>query len=171
MVGVATLLARRWASWPASTWPNMVRSRPLASLIRFINDILLSAPSIVIGLFVYALVVDEDGALLRLGRRLSRWHCCRFPIVVRTTENMLNLVPNALREAAVALGTPKWKMVMSITVQVVVCGHRYRRAAGRGPYRRRDRAAAVHGAVQPVLDQRPEQADGQPAGDDLPASR
>nr|WP_244849113.1 phosphate ABC transporter permease PstA [Caballeronia sp. SL2Y3] len=97
------------------------QKRWLANVTRFINDILLSAPSIVVGLFVYALVVAKMG-------RFSGWAgvialgLLQIPIVIRTTENMLNLVPNALREAAFALGTPKWKMVMSITLKASVGG-------------------------------------------------
>jgi phosphate transport system permease protein len=97
------------------------QKRWLASVTRFINDILLSAPSIVIGLFVYAIVVAKMG-------RFSGWAgvialaLLQVPIVIRTTENMLKLVPNALREAAFALGTPKWKMVMSITLKASVGG-------------------------------------------------
>jgi phosphate transport system permease protein len=92
-----------------------------ASVTRFINDILLSAPSIVVGLFVYALVVAKLG-------HFSGWSgvfalgLLQIPIVIRTTENMLKLVPNALREAAFALGTPKWKMVLSITLKASVAG-------------------------------------------------
>ncbi|MDI9701654.1 ABC transporter permease subunit, partial [Burkholderia cenocepacia] len=80
-----------------------------------------SAPSIVIGLFVYAIVVAKSG-------RFSGWAgvialaLLQIPIVIRTTENMLNLVPNALREAAVALGTPKWRMVLKITLRASVGG-------------------------------------------------
>jgi len=97
------------------------QKRWLASVTRFINDILLSAPSIVVGLFVYAIVVAKMG-------RFSGWAgvialaLLQIPIVIRTTENMLKLVPNALREAAFALGTPKWKMVMSITLKASVGG-------------------------------------------------
>ncbi|BBU28002.1 phosphate transport system permease protein PstA [Burkholderia sp. THE68] len=97
------------------------QKRWLANVTRFINDILLSAPSIVVGLFVYALVVAKVG-------RFSGWAgvialaLLQIPIVIRTTENMLKLVPNALREAAFALGTPKWKMVMSITLKASVGG-------------------------------------------------
>ncbi|CAD6547226.1 Phosphate transport system permease protein PstA [Paraburkholderia hiiakae] len=93
----------------------------LASVTRFINDILLSAPSIVVGLFVYALVVAKMG-------HFSGWAgaialaLLQVPIVIRTTENMLKLVPNALREAAFALGTPKWKMVLSITLKASIAG-------------------------------------------------
>lgn len=82
------------------------RKSVLAEIIRFINDILLSAPSIVVGLFVYTIVV----ALLQV------------PIVIRTTENMLKLVPDSLREAAYALGTPKWKMISAITLKASVSG-------------------------------------------------
>ena len=97
------------------------QKRWLASVTRFINDILLSAPSIVVGLFVYAIVVAKAG-------RFSGWAgvialaLLQIPIVVRMIENMLKLVPNALREAAFALGTPKWKMVMSITLKASVGG-------------------------------------------------
>ncbi|MCP3727784.1 phosphate ABC transporter permease PstA [Paraburkholderia sp. CNPSo 3272] len=93
----------------------------LAGVTRFINDILLSAPSIVVGLFVYALVVAKMG-------HFSGWAgaialaLLQVPIVIRTTENMLKLVPNNLREAAFALGTPKWKMVMSITLKASIAG-------------------------------------------------
>jgi phosphate transport system permease protein len=93
----------------------------LASVTRFINDILLSAPSIVIGLFVYAVVVAQMG-------HFSGWAgaialaLLQIPIVIRTTENMLNLVPNALREAAFALGTPKWRMITKITLRASLSG-------------------------------------------------
>ncbi len=93
----------------------------LASVTRFINDILLSAPSIVVGLFVYALVVAQMG-------RFSGWAgsialaLLEIPIVIRTTENMLRLVPNALREAAFALGVPKWRMIVSVTLKASMAG-------------------------------------------------
>ena len=142
------------------------QKRWLASVTRFINDILLSAPSIVVGLFVYALVVAKMG-------RFCGWAgvialaLLQIPIVIRTTENMLKLVPNALREAAFALGTPKWKMVMSITLKASVARHRDRRAARRRAYCRRNRAAAFHGAVEPVLLGGHEPAGREPAGHDL----
>jgi len=121
LVGVATLLGTPLGILAGIYLAEYGKKSPLASLIRFINDILLSAPSIVIGLFVYAIVVTRMG-------HFSGWAgvCAlallQIPIVVRTTENMLHLVPNALREAAVALGTPKWKMVMSITVKSSYAG-------------------------------------------------
>lgn len=93
----------------------------LASVTRFINDILLSAPSIVVGLFVYTIVVAQV-------QHFSGWAgvialaLLQIPIVIRTTENMLKLVPDSLREAAYALGTPKWKMILSITLKASVSG-------------------------------------------------
>ena len=93
----------------------------LTGTTRFINDILLSAPSIVIGLFVYELiVVPTHGASGWAGSvALS---LIVIPVVIRTTENMLNLVPHALREAAYALGTPKWKVISSVTLKAARAG-------------------------------------------------
>ncbi len=93
----------------------------LGSLTRFVNDILLSAPSIVIGLFVYAIVVSRF-------KSFSGWAGVAalalivVPVVIRTTENMLLLVPSGLREAAYALGAPKWKVIMSITLRSARAG-------------------------------------------------
>ncbi|CAM3208596.1 high-affinity phosphate transport protein (ABC superfamily, membrane) [Xenorhabdus nematophila ATCC 19061] len=93
----------------------------LAEIIRFINDILLSAPSIVVGLFVYMIVVTKM-------QHFSGWAgvialaLLQIPIIIRTTENMLKLVPDNLREAAYALGTPKWKMISAITLKASVSG-------------------------------------------------
>lgn len=101
------------AEYGQTTW--------LARTTRFLNDILLSAPSIVIGLFVYALVVIPM-------QHFSGWAglialaLLEIPIVVRTTENMLKLVPNQLREAAYALGTPKWRMILAISVKASLAG-------------------------------------------------
>lgn len=97
------------------------RKSTLAEIIRFINDILLSAPSIVVGLFVYTLVVAQMN-------HFSGWAgvialaLLQIPIVIRTTENMMKLVPDSLREAAYALGTPKWKMITAITLKASVSG-------------------------------------------------
>ena len=90
----------------------------VARLTRFINDILLSAPSIVIGLFVYTVYVMQVG-------HFSGWAgsfalaLIAIPVVVRTTENMLHLVPASLREAAVALGAPMWKVILRVTLKAV----------------------------------------------------
>jgi phosphate transport system permease protein len=93
----------------------------LSSVTRFVNDILLSAPSIVIGLFVYTLVVARF-------KSFSGWAgvvalaLIVVPVVIRTTENMLHLVPAGLREAAYALGTPKWKVISSVTLRAARAG-------------------------------------------------
>ena len=93
----------------------------LGSTTRFINDILLSAPSIVIGLFIYALVVARMGGFSGLAGVLAL-ALIVVPVVVRTTENMLILVPNSLREAAFALGSPKWRVVKSVTLRAARAG-------------------------------------------------
>lgn len=97
------------------------RYSKLAQATRFMNDILLSAPSIVIGLFIYALYVVKV-------QHFSGWagslalSLLVIPVVVRTTENMLRLVPDGLREAAFALGAPKWKMVTMVSVRAAKSG-------------------------------------------------
>lgn len=93
----------------------------LSNLTRFVNDILLSAPSIVIGLFVYAVVVAYFKTFSGLAGALSL-ALIVIPVVIRTTENMLQLVPPGLREAAYALGTPKWKVILSITLRAARAG-------------------------------------------------
>jgi phosphate transport system permease protein len=93
----------------------------LASLTRFINDILLSAPSIVIGLFIYAVVVARAKTFSGYAGVLAL-ALIVIPVVVRTTENMLHLIPNALREAAFALGAPKWVVIRSITLRAARAG-------------------------------------------------
>ena len=93
----------------------------LASATRFVNDILLSAPSIVIGLFVYAVVVARFKTFSGYAGILAL-AIIVIPVVIRTTENMLQLVPAGLREAAYALGAPKWKVIMSITLKAARAG-------------------------------------------------
>jgi phosphate transport system permease protein len=94
------------------------RNSTVAKVTRFINDILLSAPSIVIGLFVYTLIVAN-------AKHYSAWAgavalaIIAVPVIVRQTENMLQLVPNSLREAAVALGAPQWRVVLIVTLRAV----------------------------------------------------
>lgn len=97
------------------------RDNWVAKITRFINDILLSAPSIVIGLFVYTLIVANV-------KHYSGWAgavalaIIAVPVVVRTTETMLLLVPNSMREAAVALGAPQWRVVLMVTLKSVQGG-------------------------------------------------
>lgn len=93
----------------------------LGAVTGFINDILLSAPSIVIGLFIYAAVVAPMKSFSAFAGVLAL-ALIVIPVVVRTTENMLSLIPNGLREAAYALGTPKWKVISSVTLKAARAG-------------------------------------------------
>jgi phosphate transport system permease protein len=93
----------------------------LGGTTRFVNDILLSAPSIVIGLFIYAVVVARYKQFSGWAGMLSL-ALIVVPVVIRTTENMLMLVPAGLREAAYALGAPKWRVILSITLRAARAG-------------------------------------------------
>ena len=93
----------------------------LSNITRFVNEILLSAPSIVIGLFVYTLVVARFNTFSGWAGILAL-ALIVIPVVIRTTENMLLLVPPGLREAAYALGAPKWKVIMGITLKAARSG-------------------------------------------------
>jgi len=93
----------------------------LGAVTRFINDILLSAPSIVIGLFIYAVVVARVRSFSGYAGILAL-ALIVIPVVVRTTENMLQLIPTALREAAYALGAPKWIVIRSVTLKAAMAG-------------------------------------------------
>lgn len=92
-----------------------------AAATRFVTDIMLSAPSIVIGLFVYALMVATLGGFSGWAGSVAL-ALIAIPVVVRTTENMLLLVPPALREAAFAVGAPRWKVSLSVTLRAVKAG-------------------------------------------------
>ena len=98
----------------AGTWlAEYARRSRLGEAVRFLNDILLSAPSIVLGLFVYAIVVKPSGHFSALAGALAL-ALIVLPIVVRTCDEMLQLVPNAMREAALSLGLPQWKVTVKI---------------------------------------------------------
>ena len=121
MAGLATLLGTPvgvmcgiyLAEYGQKTW--------LGHTTRFINDILLSAPSIVIGLFIYAAVVVRFKSFSGIAGVLAL-SLIVLPVVINTTQNMLSLIPNALREAAYALGTPKWKVISAITLKAARAG-------------------------------------------------
>ena len=121
MVSLATLLGTPIGIFAGIYLAEYGQKSWLGSVTRFINDILLSAPSIVIGLFIYAVVVARfksfSGAAGVLALSLIV-----IPVVIRTTENMLSLIPNALREAAYALGSPKWKVISSLTLKASMAG-------------------------------------------------
>lgn len=93
----------------------------LAPATRFLNDVLLSAPSIVIGLFIYSIYVSQLGHYSGWAGSLAL-AILVIPVVVRTTDNMLLLIPNSLREAAVALGCPKYRMILSICYRAALSG-------------------------------------------------
>ena len=121
MVGLATLLGTPIGVMAGVYLAEYGQKGWLGSLTRFINDILLAAPSIVIGLFIYAVVVERM-------KSFSGWAgvlalaLIVIPVVVRTTENMLMLIPNSLREAAYALGTPKWRVIGTVTLKAARAG-------------------------------------------------
>jgi phosphate transport system permease protein len=121
MVGLATLIGTPVGVMAGVYLAEYGQKGWLGSVTRFINDILLSAPSIVIGLFIYSTVVARS-------KTFSGWAgvlalaLIVVPVVIRTTENMLSLVPNALREAAYALGTPKWRVILTITLKSARAG-------------------------------------------------
>jgi phosphate transport system permease protein len=93
----------------------------LASAVRFVSDVLLSAPSILIGLFIYQLCVEPFGGFSGMAGCLAL-AVIVIPIVVRTTEDMLRLIPPSLREAAMALGAPRWKMVVLVCYRAALNG-------------------------------------------------
>ena len=121
MVGVATFISTPIGILAGIYLAEFGKNGIVASITRFINDILLSAPSIVIGLFIYTVVVAKV-------EHFSGWAgslalaLLAIPVVVRTTENMLRLVPNSLREAAVAMGAPMWKVILMVTLKAVRAG-------------------------------------------------
>jgi len=121
MVGLATAIGTPIGMFAGIYLAEYGQRNLLGRTTQFINDILLSAPSIVIGLFIYSVVVARQ-------KSFSGWAgvlalaLIVIPVVVRTTENMLNLIPNALREAAYALGTPKWRVILSITLKAARAG-------------------------------------------------
>ncbi len=121
MVGMATAIGTPIGIL-AGTYLAEYGGRTLISgTIRFINDILLSAPSIIIGLFVYELVVLRMGHFSALAGAIAL-AIIMLPVIVRTTEEMLKLVPNTLREAALALGAPRWKMISLVAYRAALSG-------------------------------------------------
>ena len=121
MVTLATLLGTPIGVLAGIYLAEYGQKGALGSITRFINDILLSAPSIVIGLFIYAVVVARMKSFSGFAGVLAL-ALIVIPVVIRTTENMLSLIPNALREAAYALGTPKWRVVMTVTLKAARAG-------------------------------------------------
>lgn len=121
MVGVGTLIGTPVGILAGTYLAEYGQRGWLAPATRFLNDVLLSAPSIVIGLFIYAIYVSQVG-------HYSGWAgsfalaILVIPVVVRTTDNMLLLVPNSLREACFALGCPKWRMITMVSYKAARSG-------------------------------------------------
>lgn len=121
MVSLATLVGTPIGIMAGIYLAEYGAKSKLADVTRFVNDILLSAPSIVIGLFVYAVIVAQVKSF-SAAAGIVALALIVIPVVIRTTENMLALIPSGLREAAYALGTPKYKVIMSITLRAARAG-------------------------------------------------
>jgi phosphate transport system permease protein len=121
MVGVGTLIAMPTGILAGIYLAEYGQRSWLAPVTRFVNDILLSAPSIVLGLFVYAVYVANVGHFSGWAGALAL-ALIAVPVIVRATDNMLSLVPNSLREAAAALGAPRWKVIMLVTLRAARAG-------------------------------------------------
>jgi phosphate transport system permease protein len=121
MVTLATLIGTPIGIMAGVYLAEYGKDNLLGRATRFLNDILLSAPSIVIGLFIYTTVVARSKTFSGFAGVLAL-ALIVIPVVINTTQNMLNLIPNALREAAYALGTPKWKVISAITLKSVRAG-------------------------------------------------
>ncbi len=121
MVAIATVIGTPIGILAGTYLAEFGQRGWLAPVTRFINDVLLSAPSIVIGLFVYEIYVVKVGHFSGWGGALAL-SMLVIPVVIRTTENMLRLIPNSLREAAAALGTPQWKIINFVTLRAARAG-------------------------------------------------
>jgi phosphate transport system permease protein len=121
MTAIATAIGTPTGILAGTYLAEYARQSRFGEVVRFVNDILLSAPSIIVGLFVYEVMV------VRMGH-FSAWAgavalaIIVIPVVVRTTEDMLRLVPAELREAAVALGAPKWKVIVMVAYRAALQG-------------------------------------------------
>ena len=121
MVGLAAFVATPIGIFAGIYLTEYGDQSKTAELTRFVTDIMLSAPSIVIGLFVYAVAVATVGGFSGYAGSLALT-LIAVPVVMRTTENMLRLVPGSLREAAFALGAPRWKVSLSVTLRAAKSG-------------------------------------------------
>lgn len=121
MTGLAVVIGTPLGMMAGTYMAEYGRFDRLTPVIRFINDILLSAPSIVIGLFIYEVVVTRMGHFSGFAGALAL-AVIVIPVVVRTTEDMLLLVPNSLREAAAAVGTPRWYIIAKVGYRAARAG-------------------------------------------------
>ena len=121
MIGMAVLVGTPVGILAGTYLAEFAQGRRTAGVVRFFNDILLSAPSIVIGLFIYAAVVVPMGHFSGLAGALSL-AILLLPVVLRTTDEMLGMVPGTMREAALALGAPHWKMIVQVSYRAARSG-------------------------------------------------
>ncbi|ALK96670.1 phosphate transport system permease PstA [Massilia sp. WF1] len=121
MVGLSTAVSTPIGILAGIYLAEYGQNNKFAAVTRFVTDIMLSAPSIVIGLFVYALLVPRMGHFSGYAGTLAL-SLIAIPVVVRTTDNMLHLVPNSLLEAAFALGAPRWKVATTVRLRAVKAG-------------------------------------------------
>jgi phosphate transport system permease protein len=121
MVGLSTAISTPVGILAGIYLAEYGQNNKFAAVTRFVTDIMLSAPSIVIGLFVYALFVARFGHFSGYAGTIAL-SLISIPVVVRTTDNMLHLVPNSLLEAAFALGAPRWKVAMMVRLRAVKAG-------------------------------------------------
>jgi phosphate transport system permease protein len=121
MVGLSTLVSTPVGILAGIYLAEYGQNSRFAAVTRFVTDIMLSAPSIVIGLFVYALYVARVQHFSGYAGTIAL-SLIAIPVVVRTTDNMLHLVPNSLLEAAFALGAPRWKVAMTVRLRAVKAG-------------------------------------------------
>jgi phosphate transport system permease protein len=121
MVGLSTAISTPVGILAGIYLAEYGQNNKFAAVTRFVTDIMLSAPSIVIGLFVYALFVARFGHFSGYAGTIAL-SLISIPVVVRTTDNMLHLVPNSLLEAAFALGAPRWKVSMMVRLRAVKAG-------------------------------------------------
>jgi phosphate transport system permease protein len=121
MVGLSTAVSTPIGILAGMYLAEYGQNNKFAAVTRFVTDIMLSAPSIVVGLFVYAMLVPRMGHFSGYAGTLAL-SLIAIPVVVRTTDNMLHLVPNSLLEAAFALGAPRWKVAMTVRLRAVKAG-------------------------------------------------
>ena len=121
LTGVATLIGTPLGVLAGTFLAEFGRYSKVASVVRFVNDVLLSAPSIIIGVFVYEVVVVTTGHFSGWAGSLAL-ALIMIPVVVRTTEDMMRLVPDTLREAAAALGAPRWKVISTVVYRASITG-------------------------------------------------
>jgi phosphate transport system permease protein len=121
MVGLSALVSTPIGILAGIYLAEYGQNNKFAAVTRFVTDIMLSAPSIVVGLFVYAMLVPRMGHFSGYAGTLAL-SLIAIPVVVRTTDNMLHLVPNSLLEAAFALGAPRWKVATTVRLRAVKAG-------------------------------------------------